>query len=85
MSDNLERQIRCHCRRGMLELDILLNDFYHNHFAKLSFAERTCFAKLLDAEDPILLAWLMGYSEPEDSEIQILVQCIRDSRRSLNK
>lgn len=46
----LERA-RWRCRRGLLELDIVLQRFMDEHYAKLNEAELRQFAALLDLPD----------------------------------
>jgi len=69
-------QIRWHCRRGMLELDLILIDFFDQHYAGLTASQQQVFVRLLDCHDPDLLAWLLGKSLPEDKELAAIVQYI---------
>ena len=52
------------CRRGMRELDVLTEEFYLHEYAKLPDEEQAAFRELLDAQDPELLAWLLGRETP---------------------
>lgn len=58
-------KIRWQCRRGMLELDILLERFLNKHFENLTESEKKLFIQLLEQPDPTLYAWLMGYETPD--------------------
>ena len=49
----LER-VRWRCRRGLLELDIVLGRFIEQHYACLNKAQQVAFDRLLDMPDPIL-------------------------------
>lgn len=49
----LER-VRWRCRRGLLELDIVLDRFVDRHYACLNEAQRAAFDLLLDMPDPTL-------------------------------
>ena len=51
-------KLRWQCRRGILELDVLLDNFLNTHYAKLSNKEKKAFIDLLDYSDPLLLEWL---------------------------
>ncbi|HLQ26399.1 MAG TPA: succinate dehydrogenase assembly factor 2 [Acidiferrobacterales bacterium] len=67
-------RLRWQCRRGQLELDLILNDFLERHYAALSEAEQNAFARLLQLPDPTLLQWLTRGSadagtEPDKQEI----------------
>lgn len=48
------------CRRGMLELDILLSNFLHEAFLSLNDEQKQDFIALLQYPDPTLFSFLMG-------------------------
>jgi antitoxin CptB len=54
------------CRRGLLELDLLLGGFVERRYAGLSAAEQDAFRRLLAQSDPALLAWIQGQESPPD-------------------
>jgi antitoxin CptB len=68
-----------HCRRGMLELDLILQQFLTKGLDKLSVQEIKDFDLLLTATDPELYSWLMGYEEPQDEELKAIVAIIRNT------
>jgi len=70
-------RLRWKCRRGMLELDLLLRDFLDTGYAQLNDAERLAFDHLLDYPDAVLLEWLMGRIRPTDKDVVPLVDKIR--------
>jgi len=74
LSDN---QLRWACRRGMLELDLLLKDFLDNCLDKISDQEKLVFQNLLTESDQTLLGYFMGHEKPEDEEILNVVEKIR--------
>lgn len=76
-----KNQIQWLCRRGMLELDIILNYFFENHYDELTQSEKDIFQKLLQASDPDLYQWLMGYQLPNEEHFQNIVNKIQQSRR----
>ena len=53
-------RIRWRCRRGMLELDIVLGRFIDRHYALLDEAGRTAFDALLDMPDTELWDMIAG-------------------------
>lgn len=59
------------CRRGMLELDLMLARFVEQRLPLLSPTERLLFARLLDYPDPVLYALLMGQVELEEEDTTI--------------
>jgi len=70
-------RLRWRCRRGMRELDQLLERWLAQRWAAVSDAERGVFLRLLDCEDDRLWVWLMGHEAPEDAELAALVEIIR--------
>ena len=78
MSD-LER-IRWRCRRGLLELDLVLAAFLRDGLAQLSAPELQAFTRLLEAADNDLWDWVSGAGEPTDAELGALVQRLRSVR-----
>ena len=65
-----------HCRRGMLELDLLLGRFTESYLDRMTEAEMDAFEGLLNYSDPELFSWLMGYEKPIDKELAAIVECI---------
>lgn len=68
---------RWQCRRGMLELDLLLNNFVDKKVAGLSQPQRQAFELLLTYPDQTLLDLLLGNAVSSDAEISSLVQQIQ--------
>lgn len=65
------------CRRGMLELDSLLQDFFHQRIDALSESELKTFEMLLQSPDALLLEYLLGQTIPVDAGMAHVVQQIR--------
>lgn len=72
-------KLRWRCRRGMRELDRILERFVDNDYANLSAAEKLKFTEFLEFPDPDLHAYLLGKAEPMDSELARLLKHIRES------
>ncbi len=72
-------RLRWQCRRGMLELDLLLNRFLHTGFPDLDPAQRVAFNRLLAYQDQILYDWFMGHAVPADPDIRDLVARIQSA------
>ena len=70
------------CRRGMLELDVLLGNFLNNAYPGLPLAEKELFVRLLGCTDPDLFAWLVKSEVPEDKDFVIIIDLIRNHARS---
>ena len=77
MSDAELARLRWRCRRGLLELDLLLQRFVDACYAALSDAERQVFDRLLALPDADLLALLQGDGTASDAELNRLVTSIR--------
>lgn len=72
-----ERVIRQRLRRGMLELDLILERFHREAFPALDTPSREAFARLLESEDDRLWEWLTGRAVPADPELADAVRRIR--------
>ncbi|MCL9685572.1 succinate dehydrogenase assembly factor 2 [Legionella maioricensis] len=68
-----------HCRRGMLELDLILQHFLEKGLERLNEKEIKAFDLLLSNTDPELFAWLMGHADPQDKELREIVTIIRNN------
>ena len=69
-------------RRGMLELDIILQAFLENAYDQLTSEEQALYQDLLGCEDQDLFAWLMGREEPEDEATATIIAIIRASQHA---
>lgn len=69
-------RLRWRCRRGMLELDLMLGGFLQQRYAGLSSAEQQAFEKLLTLPDTNLAACLQGQENPPQ-ELEEIVRKIR--------
>jgi len=66
-------------RRGMLELDLLLNDFISNRYETLERQDHTALDTLLDYPDAVLFDLLMGKSSTANQEIADVIKKIRSN------
>lgn len=76
---NIER-LRWQCRRGMLELDVLLEAFLDQRYADLPTHLKRLFVQLLEYPDPVIHAWCVGGDIPEDAELRELITDIRATK-----
>ena len=72
-------RIKWACRRGMLELDLMLLPFFEQQFSILSIKAKKAFIKLLECPDPDIFNWLMAYSETDDDELKEIIAIIRNA------
>lgn len=77
--DKLKARLYWRCRRGMLELDFLLQNFLQHEFDQLNEFERRLLTQLLDTPDALLLEYLMGRTTPIDPDIAHVVKKIRSA------
>jgi len=70
-------RIRWHCRRGMLELDLVLAAFLDRHFDHLNPEQRAAFEQLLEYPDNDLLDLVMGRAEPFDERCVPVLDLLR--------
>lgn len=71
-------------RRGLRELDLLLLPFVEDVYPDLDAAERAVYLRLLDNEDPELLAWFTGRAAPLDPELAGMIARIRAHGRPVS-
>ena len=64
-------------RRGIKELDLVLQGFLQDGYAEATAAEQQAFASLLEYQDPEILDRIFHGVEDEDAAIAALVQRLR--------
>ena len=74
--DSLER-VRWRCRRGLLELDIVLGRFIEAQYMQLSEKEKQVFEELLDMPDNPLWDMISGKQDLTQKEQQALLEKIK--------
>jgi len=82
ISNENKSRLYWQCRRGMLELDDLLQGFFRQSFDTLSPQQVKSFETLLKSPDDLLLEYLMGRTIPVDPGIADIVINIRESART---
>jgi antitoxin CptB len=76
-------RLRWRCRRGLKELDLMLERFAREALPAAAAGERQLFARLLELPDPLLAGYLLGGEHPADPELAGLTTRIRDLCRLL--
>ena len=74
----LERA-RWRCRRGLLELDIVLQRFMDQHYVQLDAAGLQQFDTLLDLPDNDLWDMITARKKLEDKSLQAVLQLLQES------
>lgn len=70
-------RLRWQCRRGMLELDLLLNRFLDHGYGRLDAEGQAAFSRLLAQSDQVLQSWLVGQAVPADPAMAELMRAIQ--------
>jgi antitoxin CptB len=77
VSTEIPPKLRWACRRGMLELDVLLGNFLEEVFVTLSEQDQTTFVELLAENDQDLFTWLTGHIVSPKHNLALMVAKIR--------
>jgi len=70
-------RVRWACRRGMLELDVLLQPFIETHYEAMTDDDKKTFIRLLACEDPEIFAWFMGHEQCQDPLLADMIVKVR--------
>jgi antitoxin CptB len=70
------------CRRGLLELDLLLGGFWAAHRATLPPYETATLARLLTLPDMEIVDRLQGRSPAGDADLEALIQRLQHFREA---
>jgi antitoxin CptB len=77
-STNPSGRLLWRCRRGMKELDLILERFARQGWPEASAAERAAFERFLGLADPEIAGCLLADRRLEDPTLQALAVRIRD-------
>jgi len=70
-------RVRWRCRRGMLELDIILQRFVDKHYTQLNEAELQQFDTFLNLPDNDLWDMITAKKEIKDIKLQPMLQLLQ--------
>ncbi|MEI7682552.1 MAG: succinate dehydrogenase assembly factor 2 [Betaproteobacteria bacterium] len=70
-------KVRWHCRRGLLELDIILERFNRQHLAVLAPGQLEQFKELLALDDNHLLDLILGREVLEEERLHSMLQLLQ--------
>jgi antitoxin CptB len=71
-------QLKWRCRRGMRELDVLLERYLQERYPSAPAVEQQAFAALLEAPDPQLFAYVVQREVPVDPEWAHVIAKLRN-------
>ena len=63
---SVESRLRWRCRRGIKEMDLLLEKFLSEVYPQLDTEEKNCFELFLDEADLDILSWITEKTQPEN-------------------
>ena len=66
------KALRWRQRRGMKELDVLLERYYNRHYESASAADKAAFDRLLDREDPEIWLWVVSQEAPPAEFVNVI-------------
>jgi len=72
-------RVRWHCRRGLLELDIILTRFLESGYPRLSEAQRAVFSGLLEYADNDLWDFVSGRNYSADAAEEEVLNLLRET------
>ena len=75
-------RMRWAARRGMLELDLVLEPFVAACYADLDERDRERFQQLMICEDQDLFGWFLGREQPRDEELAVIVSKVLEFTRT---
>ncbi|MGL5006878.1 MAG: FAD assembly factor SdhE [Plesiomonas sp.] len=73
MDINDKARVRWACRRGMLELDVIIMPFFEHEYDTLTDVQKVDFIRLLESDDPDLFRWFMNSTKPTDPVLDAMV------------
>lgn len=66
-------QLKWRCRRGVKELDLILNTYLEQYYENADDKEQLAFKNLLELEDPLLFDLLLGNSLSQNKNQHLLI------------
>lgn len=83
--DEEQKRMLWASRRGMLELDLILEPFVRDNFTALDPGDRARYRDLMTCQDQDLFGWFLRREEPADPEHKAIVSMILDAQRERSK
>lgn len=78
-------RLRWRCRRGMRELDVLLERYLQERYPSAPAAEQQAFAALLEVPDPQLFAYVVQREVPVDPEWAHVIARLRNADQDADR
>jgi len=81
---NQRSRLLWRCRRGIREMDILLQGYLEIHYNDATESEQKAFEALLDEDDLDILSWIMQKTSVDEKYVGIITT-IRESAENSKK
>jgi antitoxin CptB len=75
-------ELKWRCRRGMLELDILLNTYLDSSYGRMSREQGELFSEILDYPDQVLFDLLLGNMQSGSDGVNRMVADIQATNQA---
>ncbi len=75
------QRLEWQCRRGMLELELFLQNFLKYDYDRLTAQQKYYFEQLLTIIDPVLFDYLMGMQEADEPGLRDIIKTIRTAHQ----
>jgi antitoxin CptB len=73
-------RLRWRCRRGIKEMDIVLQRFLEQTYPTLTTRQQQNFDHILDESDLDIMDWILGRSIPENRDYEDLISLFRQHK-----
>lgn len=70
-------QLKWRCRRGMLELDMLLNRYLDINYSTMTEKQGAVFSEVLEYPDQVLFDLLLGNMQSSNADVNQLISEIQ--------
>ena len=77
MDATVTARLRWRCRRGIKEMDLLLQGFLERQYPMLDAREQAAFQALLDEADLDIYAWITSQAIPENADYLSIINPLR--------
>ncbi len=71
-------RLRWHCRRALLELDLVFQRFWQRHGEALDMQDEAALTRLLELEDHDLWALVSGKQAIDDMQLARMIEWLRE-------
>lgn len=74
--EELKKRYKWQCRRGLKEVEVVLEPYLDDFFVHDSAEEQALFGRLLECQDADLFEWFTRRSHAQDKELDAFVDSI---------